>query len=79
MFCDAGADGNVSGLASGAGAVPVIGACAEICAFGMIISVCSVEMSCTGALFCTDGLLLLLSASVSGLLAVFVLGLFVRE
>ena len=79
LFCDAGGDGNVGGLASGNDGVPVIGACDEFCAFGMIIIVCSIEMSCTGALFCADGLLLLPSGSVSSLVAVSALGLFVRE
>lgn len=48
------------------GGLPVVGARAKSSAGGVIIIVWSVEISCAGALFCGNGLLLLPPDSVGG-------------
>jgi len=63
--CEVGGDIGIRELGSpGIGGPPVIGARAKSSAGGVIIIVCSVEMSCAGALFCGNGLLLLPPGSV---------------
>lgn len=64
---EAAGDAGVRELGSlGIGGPPVIGARAKGSAGGVIIIVCSVEISCAGVLFCGNGLLLLPLGSVGG-------------
>ncbi len=70
------------GLASGNNGVPAMGTRVDICVCGAIIIFSSVEKSCPGALFCTEGLLPVIFDSVGGLDVGgvgFALGMFVRE
>ncbi len=72
----AGGDGKGRGIASGDTDVPATGARVETFICGTIIIVCSVEMSCPGALFCAEGLMF---GSAGGRAVGFAFGMFARE